>query len=167
MTTTRFEDTARALQPKLLAAAKKWLGNDPQAEQPDDVVQEALLRLWLWYAKRGAPQNPEAMALTMVKHLCIDNFRRNQRNVAEADRQTPDRQKPIDEAFMENETRQRLEQAMQQLPPNRRRMLYMRGQGMSIEEISAACNTTYTSTKTLISAARRQLLKLTNGGKSL
>lgn len=167
MTEPRFEDTARVLLPKLNAAANKWLGEGNGAEEPEDVVQEALMRLWLWYNKRGAPQNPEAMAMTMVKNICIDHQRRRQLSFEITGALTSRKQRPVDEALMEKESSQRLDIAMRKLSPNRRRILYMRGQGMSIEEIAAICNTTYNSTKTIISAARRELFRITNGGKDL
>ena len=41
-----------------------------------------------------------------------------------------------------------------------RRMLVMRGDGMTLKEIAAACGTTPASAKTMICSARKQLMTL-------
>ena len=47
---------------------------------------------------------------------------------------------------------------MEKLSGKQRRMLIMRSEGMTIEEIATACGTTPASAKTMICVARKQLL---------
>jgi RNA polymerase sigma-70 factor (ECF subfamily) len=69
-----------------------------------------------------------------------------------------------DQDLIERDTQMRIQTALDRLPATQRRMLTMRSEGMTIDEISTICNTTKQSTRTMISAARRFMLELLRKG---
>ena len=69
-----------------------------------------------------------------------------------------------DQSLITHDTQMRIQTALDRLPATQRRMLTMRSEGMTIDEISTICNTTKQSTRTMISAARRLMLELLRKG---
>ena len=67
---------------------------------------------------------------------------------------------PSDQTIIGEDTQRRLNRAMDRLPSTQRRMLLLRSEGKSLDEIAEICGANKTSTKTMISAARRSLLKM-------
>ena len=53
----------------------------------------------------------------------------------------------------------RLQASMGNLPATQRKMLSMKSEGMSLDEIAAVCDTTKNCVKTQISSARKKLLE--------
>ena len=69
-----------------------------------------------------------------------------------------------DQSLIEHDTRRWIQSALNRLPAAQRRMLMMRSEGMTIDEISSICNTNKQSARTMISAARRCMLELLRKG---
>ena len=59
------------MRPRLLASAQRMLKNDEEAK---DIVQDALLKLW--QLRDESIQHPEAMALVILRNLCVDHLRK-------------------------------------------------------------------------------------------
>lgn len=57
---------------KLYRIAFALVGNQEEAE---DIVQEVYSRLWERKEELAAVRNPEAYAITLVKHFCLDYLR--------------------------------------------------------------------------------------------
>ena len=53
----------------------------------------------------------------------------------------------------------RLQASMENLPATQRKMLCMKSEGMSLDEIAAVCATTKNCVKTQISSARKKMLE--------
>ena len=158
MKTTEFEEIASQMRPKLTAHCQHYLEARPLVIDAEDIVQETLVRLWKMGDKLYQYQSIEALGKTIASHLCIDYIRKSKKeegipiaseNVASAD-----------QAIIGEDTQRRLNQAIEKLPSTQRRMLLMRSDGMSLDEIATICGANKTSTKTMISAARRTLLKM-------
>ena len=58
MTTDRFMDEVRDMRPMLLSVAKGSLDSDEEAE---DVVQDAMLRLWQLRSAKSLSEIPRAL----------------------------------------------------------------------------------------------------------
>lgn len=163
MDKAHFEQLALRLRPKITALAERFFTAVERAEQADDVAQETLLRLWRLGDRTDGYRDIEALAVTIAKNVCVDLYRRGVPVAA-----------PLDTVKIAipsaAETRQRdealhhaLEKGLDQLPSTQRRMLVMRSEGMALEDIAAVCGTTKASAKTLISAARKSLMKSMKG----
>ncbi len=161
-----FEHIASKMRPKLKAHCQHYIDTATLAVDADDIVQEALVRLWKMRDKLFQYQSIEALAMTIVRNLSIDYIRREQRRdsidattaISSATLQTASTI-TSDQALIGEDTQRRLEQALDKLPSTQRRMLLMRSEGKSLDEIASTCGANKTSTKTMISAARRALLQ--------
>lgn len=71
MTTEEFKGEAKTIRPQLFNLALRYLGDTNDAE---DVVQDALLRLWQMHEQLHSPL--ERMALVVTRNLAIDYVRR-------------------------------------------------------------------------------------------
>ena len=71
MTTEEFKQEAQAIRPQLINQARRYLGDTDEAE---DVVQDALLRLWQMREQLSSPL--VRMAVVVTRNLAIDHLRR-------------------------------------------------------------------------------------------
>ena len=76
MTKEDFQREAEAMRPMLLQAATALLGN---AEDGEDAVQDALLKLWGMAEALRRPVAP--LARVLVRNLCVDRLRRRRQTV--------------------------------------------------------------------------------------
>ncbi len=72
MDTREFEKTAKRLRPLMLTTSRQLLGRCSEAE---DIVQDAMLRLWSIRDELGRYSSPEALAVTIVRRLSINELR--------------------------------------------------------------------------------------------
>ena len=107
--------------------------------------------------------NPETLAIKIAKNVCIDMLKKacSQHEPLEdgivvfAPLQT-------DHQAIFHDTERIIGQAMKKLSGTQCRMLVMRSEGMTMEEIAAACGTTPASAKTMVCTARKQLMTTIN-----
>ena len=139
------------MRPMLMATARRILGDDAEAE---DVVQDALLRLW---QLRDEPiLNVEGMARVVVQHLSIDAVRRRRENI------------PIEEievvgtSYSEglSDTEMRMLTLIRQLPTLQQTILRLRHvEEMEVFEIAEMIGATEAAVRQSLSRARRKLLE--------
>ncbi len=163
MDKAHFEQLATRLRPKITALAGRFFAAVERAEQADDVAQETLLRLWRMGDKTAGYRDVEALAIAIAKNVCIDLYRRSAPSADSLDNvhiavPATAEKRQADEAL-----HFALEKGLAQLPSTQRRMLMMRSEGMTLDDIAAVCGTTKASAKTLISAARKTLMKSMKG----
>ncbi len=77
MTTEEFEIEIVRLRPKLIEKARKYLRDDDEAE---DVVQDALCRLWQMCDRLHLPM--DALAMVLTRNLCINKLQRQKPTVS-------------------------------------------------------------------------------------
>ena len=155
-----FTLLARALQGPGLRLADRTLNDRAGAE---DVVQVALTRMWTMAARfeptRGSV---EGWFRRIVVNLCLDR-RRSMKLVAplaEADGVASSAPDPF-EAAAANDSRARLDTAMQSLAPRQRAALAMfHGDGLSMAEIAGILETTPKAVEGLLGRARMELRAL-------
>lgn len=161
METRDFLHIVKDTRPRLLTLCQSFFDRQEMAYDAEDAVQETYLRLWQMRARIGEYHNPEALATMIAKNICIDILKQHSARVvllhetlyAIDDAQT-------DQLAIQHDVGRLLKTAMRKLPTTKRKMLLMRSDGMSMEEIAAACGTTAASAKTMICAARKELVSI-------
>ena len=66
-----FQHTVARIRPQMLHMAQRMLGDDEEAE---DVVQDALLKLW--QLRDESVRNVDGLAKVMVRNMCLDLIRK-------------------------------------------------------------------------------------------
>ena len=161
METLDFLNIINDTRPRLLTLCQSFFDRQEMAYDAEDAVQETYLRLWQMRARIGEYHNPEALATMIAKNICIDILKQHSARVvllhetlyAIDDTQT-------DQLAIQHDVERLLKTAMRKLPTPKRKMLLMRRDGMSMEEIASACGTTAASAKTMICAARKELVSI-------
>ena len=164
MTIEAFEHIANTLRPRLVNLCGRFLATKQLPEEAEDMVQETLFRLWQMRGQLDKYNSPEALAVTIAKNVCIDHLRLHHMKLEPLEDNDVEDTGRTDHGLMEHETETWIQYALERLPATQRRMLTMRSEGMTIDEISIICNTTTHSTRTMISAARRFMLELLRKG---
>ena len=138
-----------------LRLARRILGNDTMAE---DVVQDALLRVWI-----NAPRwRPEAAFRTwlyrIVVNLCLNAKRRAPDLPLDAAAQVADAGPAPDEQLQLRDRDKRLAAAIDALPERQRAAVVLTYQeGLSNADVAEVLDTSVSSVETLLVRARRAL----------
>lgn len=153
MKAEKFPYVVSRLRPRLLALARQY-----DADEAEDAVQEAMMRLWRAWEGLPDETSAERLSVRLTKHACIDAFRQRQR-MSEAE--LKDVMMPsTEDALQEREGREALEEAVAALPPAERRVwtLFTEAQ-MDRGQVSAATGIAVRSVSTMLSAARRHIVE--------
>ena len=160
MTEQEFEQTARQMRPRLIELGRSFLGDEGQAE---DIVQEALVRLWLLRDRVDTVMRAEALLRRMTKNLCVSLWRERRQQATDTDGSVlaADVQPMADD-----ENTRALQLAISQLAPSEQRLFRMRQElDMDIPQIAATTGIHPRSVSVIISNARRNIIKqLKKGG---
>ena len=150
MTTETFKDEVQAMRPMLLGVARGVLGSDEEAE---DVVQDALLRLW---QLRDEPiRNVRGFARIVVRNLCLSKVRRKQVMVDIGKADIADETETTN-----NEQIDRMMALVDALPTMQQTVLRLRHmQDMSMADIASLIGTSESAVRQSLSRARRSILE--------
>ena len=145
------------LQNMLYLEAYKVLGDAFEAE---DAVQNMYVRLWEQKEELGHIVSPEAYCRTMLKHICIDRWRRMRARAEDVEliEEIVDANAPPDAE--REETAEFLEHFLTTLPEMQRRVMRMQMQGSSPEEIAKATGLTEGNIKVIVSRIRKRFKEL-------
>lgn len=145
-------DDAKAMRPMLIGVARDILGSDEEAE---DVVQDALLRLW---QLRDEPiRNVRGFARIVVRNLCLSKVRRKQVtvDVSKADIAIDDEAETANHEQIE-----RMMALVDALPTMQQTVLRLRHmQDMSMADIASLIGTSEAAVRQSLSRARRSILE--------
>lgn len=148
MSPTEFQTEAVRLRPTLLRAARRYLPHNVEAAE--DVVQDALLKLWTMLPQLHMPIG--GLATVLVRNLAIDHLRRQrpQATLPEmADDTTAD---TTDEAI------DRMLAIMDTLPGLQQTLIRLRHmQGMELKDIARLTGSTEAAIRQALSRARRNI----------
>ncbi|MBO5026350.1 MAG: RNA polymerase sigma factor [Bacteroidaceae bacterium] len=149
MTEKEYKDEVRRLHGRLIAKAVSILGNEADAE---DVVQDALLKLWQMHEDMRPPL--QALALVIVRNLSIDRLRRRcpDCNVEGTD---------IRDTVYSTEEDERIERMMavvNTLPGLQQTILRLRHiEGMEMAQIAELVGSTEVAVRKALSRARMRV----------
>ena len=130
-------------------------------EDAMDVVQEVYVRM----LKRGWQQgdNVEVLGIRATKNLCVSVWRRQRLREAQPLESVPEStgHDSADGPMLSEEQQAEIENAIQKLPPSEQKLIRMRHQeDMTVEEIAQETGMTRRSASTIISSAKKHLIKL-------
>ena len=157
MDAEEFKQRFLPLHTQLYRTAFRLMGNAMDAE---DMVQEAYLKLWERRDDLGHVANMEAYCTSLIRHICIDAFRRK--------RPEEDSPPPEDFPLADNEDAatalERQEEATQltnlinRLPEGQRTVMTLHDvEGCSYEEIEEATGFTAVNIRVMLSRARKKI----------
>lgn len=148
-----IEQRIVALRPLLMEAARRISGDEAAAE---DTVQEVMLKLWDRRERLDGHPNIQALALTMIHHLTVDDWRHRQ---LEHGKQAAE---PFaDDSGRSIERRDELRligEIISRLPPLQARILRMKDiEGYETDEIAAVTGATTENIRQCLSRARKTI----------
>ena len=166
MTEKECEHIVQEIRPQLLLICQRFLNITHLAVEPEDAVQETLVKLWKMRDKLDQYHSPQALAIIIAKNTCIDYHRKASVQETKLTDTSYPSQLSTDQAIIGKETQARIEKALSKLPSTQRKMLELRSNGISLDDIATICHANKASTKNMISAARKTLFKQLNGNNN-
>ena len=157
MTQTEFEHILLGMRPKMMRIATDFFHNEEDAE---DIVQEVYVRM----LKRGWQQGDELenLLIRATKNLCVSVWRRQklrETEQLEAIRE-PETCHTADSPLLQQERQESLEVAILRLPPSEQRLIRMKGEELSLDEISTQTGIPKRTVSVMLSTARKRLLNI-------
>ena len=159
MTIEQFEHHICVLRPVLLRIGISYFGDEDDAE---DAVQEAMLRLWVVRDRLQPPYQP--IAIRIARHCYIDMLRRRKLGTLTMDGALTKDAEPSDNSnphtqMVEQENVEWLWQRMEKMPEAQRRIFQaFYEDGLSADEIARIVGIKVHSVRTVLAAARKQLI---------
>jgi len=156
MTRVEFDDLVRQHNRNLYGYAFRILRNQEEAE---DAVQDIFIKLWNLGTKLDKYDNIGALAITMVKNLCIDQIRKKKHFMREDSEvqniQSIDNKSPY--VLLENrESEDILQNIINQLPDNYKVVIELREiEGLSYEEVAEKTEQNINTLRVTLSRARK------------
>ena len=146
MTTDEFIKEAERIRPSLLLTAQRYL----EAEDAEDVAQDALLRLWNMCDELTPPM--VSLARVVVRNLCLDKLRREKPLLRLDTHETED---SPDEEVGQWERIERLMTLIEALPTMQQTILRLRHvEGMEYSEIARITGSSEEAVRKALSRAR-------------
>lgn len=144
------------MRPALLRMAVRYLDDSDEAE---DVVQDALLKLWFLRDKLEQYRSVDALAIVITKHLCINRLRGSRMEtvgleevVGIGNSETPEKK------LVEEESMQEILDLIATLPNLQQAILRMKHiEGFEVEEIAHLTGSTPVAVRTNLSRARKKV----------
>ncbi|MCH5309036.1 MAG: sigma-70 family RNA polymerase sigma factor [Prevotella sp.] len=154
-----FETVIRQIRPRLYAEAMRYLSDGGEAE---DATQEVVLKLWSMRRELGGYRSVEALAVVMVRRLCLSRKRATlvplTTGLDAADAVADDT--PESELIDREEERQVIE-LMQRLPDAQQAVLRMKHiDGLETAEIARITGSTEEAVRANLSRARKKMLQM-------
>lgn len=159
MTQQEFENMSIGFRDKMLATALRFTRAVSASFEAQDMVQEAMLTLWI-LVENGYPiRNPESLAIKITKNVCVAHYRKSKLDnpLDGEDYEGGEEATSLTDISDCRIIRSRL---LQGLTDTQKRCLELRNiAGLSLDEIAAVTGKSKSSVKTTISVARKQMLE--------
>lgn len=144
------------MRPALLRMAIRYLENSDEAE---DVVQDALLKLWFLRDRLEQYRSVDALAIVITKHLCINRLRGHriekvdlEQGISIGGGDNPEMK------LVEEENMQEILEVISTLPDLQQAILRMKHiEGFEVEEIARLTGSTPIAVRTNLSRARKRV----------
>ena len=151
-----FEQHAPRWRTQALAVSRACGAETAEA---DDVAQEVLLKLWMMRNELERYRSIEALVKVMSRNLTIGYLRRRRTVGIDDQVQVTDSSSPLQQ-LINDEEEQRLMSLVTALPSSQHAVLVMRQvEHRPYDEIASLIGISETSARTLLSRARKALLK--------
>jgi RNA polymerase sigma-70 factor (ECF subfamily) len=141
----------------MMRIATDFFHNEEDAE---DIVQEVYVRM----LKRGWQQGDELenLLIRATKNLCVSVWRRQKLRETEQleDIREPEACHSADTSLIQEERQESLEVAILRLPPSEQRLIRMKGDELSLDEISTQTGIPKRTVSVMLSTARKRLLNI-------
>jgi RNA polymerase sigma-70 factor (ECF subfamily) len=157
MTAENFKQHYFSLHPKLYRIACAIIKN---AEDAEDIVQDAYCKLWNDRKKLAGVLKPEAYCVTLVKHLCLDFLHSPKvlHNENIMDYEFKNETESVEKEIINRETVKQIKQLIKNLPEKQQRVLHLRCFGeCTLEEIETITGESPVNVRVLLSRARNTL----------
>jgi RNA polymerase sigma factor (sigma-70 family) len=160
-----FTANVLPLKDKLFRYAKRLLQNHEEAE---DLIQDAMLKLWVNREELSKKSSVEAFAMAVTKNLCIDRFRSKQYQTSNTgiDASELDMSDHGISPLKRTEQLEAVELvklSMEKLPINLKRLIELRDmEGLSYQEIAEIMDMNINTLKVNLSRARKKVRELLN-----
>jgi RNA polymerase sigma factor (sigma-70 family) len=156
MSPQEFENIVPELRQLMVKVGCDFFGNQTDAE---DIAQEGLIRLWNFCERLDARRNMEALAIRVAKNVCVETFRKRSNNTITLDDRLEDNT-TADANLDAEDTQHKIDEAIERLSPRERELLRKRHiEGHTAEEIANETGIPKPSVKSIISMAKRKLIK--------
>lgn len=148
----------RRLAPSVLALARRMLGDEAEAE---DVVQEAMMKLWKiapdWQAGRA---KPSTWLYRVTSNLCTDRLRKRKFASSEEAPEVEDDTPGVVETLELRDRANAVNTALSGLPERQRLALHLRYyQHLANKEIATVLETSVEAVESLLGRGKRDLAK--------
>ncbi|MBR6864125.1 MAG: RNA polymerase sigma factor [Bacteroidales bacterium] len=150
------------IRPKVLSTAQRFFRVSGLDGDPEDVVQDVLLRLWEARCRGDEIRNAEAWAMAITKNCCVSLWRKARKETV----------LPLRDEFVaghtpsgkmeEKEVEASVTKALERIPSATLYLLRLRAKGLSLDEIAAVTGRPKGSIKSSISTARKEIMKTIN-----
>jgi len=158
MTAEQFKKRFINLYPKLFAVAMANIGNSDEAK---DVMQSLYLKLWENRCKLSDVGNDIGYCRNALVNICRDRWRSK---ILEPEWATEEEDIPAEchTLFETEDIKEKIEQFIARLPDKQRRIMTMRMQGATTDEIIEATGLSVENVRTILSRTRQQLREYYN-----
>lgn len=156
MSPQEFENIVPELRQLMVKVGCDFFGNQTDAE---DIAQEGLIRLWNFCERLDARRNMEALAIRVAKNVCVETFRKRSNNTITLDDRLEDNT-TADANLDAEDTQHKIDEAIERLSPREQELFRKRHiEGHTAEEIANETGIPKPSVKSIISMAKRKLIK--------
>ncbi len=160
MTAEQFKKRFVCIYPKLFAVAVANIGNSEDAK---DVMQSLYLKLWERRDELAGVDNDIGYCKTMLINICRDRWRSK---ILEPEWAAEEVVTVVDDAMVQgieaDDIRMKIEQFIARLPQKQKRIMTMRMQGATTEEIIEATGLSVENVRTILSRTRQLIREYYN-----
>lgn len=160
MTAEQFKKRFVQIYPKLFAVAMANIGNREDAK---DVMQSLYLKLWEKRGELAGVDNDIGYCKTMLINICRDRWRSK---ILEPEWAAEEEACVADDLMAQgieaDDIRIKIEQFIARLPEKQRRIMTMRMQGATTEEIIEATGLSVENVRTILSRTRQLIREYYN-----
>jgi RNA polymerase sigma-70 factor (ECF subfamily) len=158
MTGDQFKKMILPISANLFRIASVMLSDEDDAK---DTLQDLYSKLWEQRDKLNEIKNPEAYGVTMIKNLCINKLKMNNRyeilDIIDQEYQLPLFETPEDHLIMKENIR-KVYQEIDHLPVIQKQVLHLKQfRNCSFEEISEITGLSEGNVRVILSRARKTL----------
>lgn len=160
MTRQDFDTFTLKVRNKLLALVWRYKAGSDMDDDPEDIVQEALITLWRLITEGYPIRDPEAIAVKITKNLAAASIRNQKIDSVSITDIDVEGGTSATELTDEQDRQTIRKELYKSLSSTQVHYLELRNElGLSLDDIAKMTGKPKTSIKTTISSARKQLLE--------